>query len=572
VAVRIAILAAGLLLWMQLSQPLGAQAPDSQPPPAGILGGTVTDAGNGEPLGKVTLTLSREGQGQRARPRSAKTGLEGKFLFENLEPGRYRLRAERNRYVASEYGQRAPNQQGTPLTLQAGQKLTGLTMQLQRAAVISGRVLDEDNEPVAGARVAAMAARYMQGEQRFFPVGADQTDDRGEYRIFGLAPGEYFVSVSQSNRGRAVRLGPPSTLQEEDETYVETYFPGTTEMEQAVALKVAASQELLGVDVQLRPTRTFRVTGRVVSETGDPLEGRNVTLTLLPRETRSVNFNSMNRSSTRSPQGDFTMQGVTPGSYTLLAQVFDRRGFSGPNASSGMLSGRLAVDVGNRNVEGLSVPVRPGLRIEGRLQAEGSAEIDLSNVRISLRSQEPMLAMGGGGTSDRVNEEDGTFTLEAVTQGVYEVMLGGVSEDAYLKAARLGNQEVLSAGLDLTNSSAAGVLDLTLSTKGGRLDGAVVNAEGQPVVGAQVVLLPEASRRQRVGLFKSATTDQNGVFTLRGIAPGNYSIVALENVERGAWMDPNFLRGNENAAKKVEIKEGSAQSFELKVLSLGASR
>jgi hypothetical protein len=235
-----------------------------------------------------------------------------------------------------------------------------------------------------------------------------------------------------------------------------------------------------------------------------------------------------------------------------------------------MLSGRLAVDVAGRNVDGLVVPVRPGLRIEGRLQAEGSAEIDLSNVRISLRSQEPMLAMGGGGTSDRVNE-DGSFTL-AVTQGAYEVMLMGAPEDAYLKAARLGNQEVLSAGLDLTNASAAGMLEVTLSTKGGRVDGAVVNAEGQPAVGAQVVLLPEASRRQRLSLFKVAASDQNGVFTLRGIAPGAYSIVALENVERGAWTDPNLLRGNENAARKVEIKEGSAQSFELKVLSLSPNR
>jgi hypothetical protein len=283
-----------------------------------------------------------------------------------------------------------------------------------------------------------------------------------------------------------------------------------------------------------------------------------------------ANFDSLNRTSARNPEGNFTLQGVTPGSYTLLAQVFDRRGFSGPNASSGMLSGRLAVDVGSRNVDGLAVPVRPGIRIEGRLQAEGSAEIDLSNVRISLRSQEPMLAMGGGGTSDRVNE-DGSFTL-AVTQGAYEVMLMGAPEGAYLKAARLGNQEVLSAGLDLTNASAAGVLEVTLSTKGGRVDGAVVNAEGQPAVGAQVVLLPEASRRQRLSLFKVATTDQNGVFTLRGIAPDDYGIVALENVERGAWMDPNFLRGNENAAKKVEIKEGSAQSFDLKVLSRGMSR
>jgi protocatechuate 3,4-dioxygenase beta subunit len=183
-----------------------------------------------------------------------------------------------------------------------------------------------------------------------------------------------------------------------------------------------------------------------------------------------------------------------------------------------------------------------------------------------------MMAMGGGGRSDRVNE-DGGFTLAGVTQGAYEVMLMGAPEDAYLKAARLGTQDVLNAGLDLTNATAVSdVLELTLGPKGGRLDGAVVNAEGQPVVGAQVVLLAEASRRQRSGLSKNTATDQNGVFTLRGITPGDYSIVALENIERGAWMDSNFLRGNENAAKKVEIKEGSAQSFELKVLSMGSSR
>ena len=111
-----------------------------------------------------------------------------------MEHGTYTLQCIRNGYVRASYGQKGPNQPPVSLTVRPGQELKDLDFHLIRGGVISGRVLDADGEPLSGVQVQVLARQYMRGQVRMMPRGGSSSDDRGEYRIFDLPPGRYFVS------------------------------------------------------------------------------------------------------------------------------------------------------------------------------------------------------------------------------------------------------------------------------------------------------------------------------------------------------------------------------------------
>ncbi len=115
----------------------------------------------------------------------------------------------------------------------------------------------------------------------------------------------------------------------------------------------------------------------------------------------------------------------------------------------------------------------------------------------------------------------------------------------------------------------SGPLEITISATGGRIDGVVLTEEQEGFGGASVVLVPEERRRDQRRFYKSATTDQNGRFTLRGIPPGDYKLFAWEEIERGAYQDPAFLRPYEEQGELVEVEEGSRLSVQLHLIPAG---
>jgi protocatechuate 3,4-dioxygenase beta subunit len=131
---------------------------------------------------------------------STATDVGGSFAMKDIDPGKYRLSVNRIGFVAGEYGARGPLQSGTTLSLARGQHLQGADFRLTPHAVITGRVVDEDGEPVANAQVQAMRYRYTQGRKQLQPFGGSSTNDLGEYRMFGLAPGRYYLSADVPRR------------------------------------------------------------------------------------------------------------------------------------------------------------------------------------------------------------------------------------------------------------------------------------------------------------------------------------------------------------------------------------
>lgn len=561
-------LALFLALLPQAAQPPATSAPVEKC----TIEGQVVRAGTGEPLKKAVVSVYKvESQ---ELPKVAVTDTEGRFLLEDIEPGRYGLSASRNGYVSQDYGERGRNRRGTIIALASGQHLKDILFQLVPAGVIAGRVYDEDGEPLPGVLVQAMQYHYRDGKKELAPGRETATDDRGQYRLFALSPGSYYVmstysSIIMFGILRLQRRGGPAPG---DESYSPTYFPGTSDPAQATPIEVSAGEEVSAIDFLLLPTRAVRVRGRVV---GALPRGGDTEVVLIRRGGRMRSIGADPRSQVER-DGRFELYGVTPGSYLLVAVSYSEEDYQ-PRAS------QMPLEVGGVDVDGVQLALQPGVEISGRLHKEGappkpaataapsappqpplepSEPHDLSQLEVYL---EPTEELPFGFAFGRVKEE-GTFTLRSVSPGDYRVAVGGLPPDYYLKAARLGGDNVLEAGLTLTGGQAP-QLELWVSGDGARVEGAVVDAEGQPVSGAQVVLVPEARRRDRRDLYRTAATDQYGQFRLRGIAPGEYELYAWEEVEPGAYRDPDFLRRYQEHSEAVRLREGEFKSLTLKVIS-----
>ncbi len=538
---------------------LPAQQPVEADSENGSIAGVVMDATSGEPLGKARILLRKPES--RSQPQVTKSGPDGKFLLADIEPGRYRLSVQRNRYAPREYGQRTPNRPGTTLTLQPGQDLGGVVFSLVRAGVIVGRIVDEDNEPMANVQIEAMAHRYFQGKRQLIPVGRASTDDLGEYRVFGLEAGRYWLRANYrpGSRGWGVVNVGAQAGGSQNQEYIPTYYPGAYESDQAIPIGVAPGSEILGIDIKMRLARTVRVSGTVFNLlTGRPV--RQAMLMLMPRGGGRFTFSNRKQTFMRDAEGKFEIRGVTPGEYSLVARLFD---------PSERLGGRRSISVGDRDLGDIRLVVRPSISLPGEIRVEGDAEVDVSEWQVFLRPREVTMM---GVALGRVKQE-GDFLVENMFQDVYDVTVSGAPENFYLKAARLGDENVLEDGLDLTAAETApGALELLLSPNAGRVEGVVLNDEDQPFSGSQVVLVPQGRRRKMQHLFKTATSDQNGAFSLAGIAPGQYNIFAWEDVEQGAWQDDEFLRDYEKESEDLEIEENDALAFELDLIpSAGGS-
>lgn len=531
----------------QPQQPNAPPAPPTRPEDLCSIEGQAVNAITGEPVKKAQITMNSLG-GRATANLGAVTDATGRFVIENIEPGRYNLSAERNGFVRLQYGARGPGRPGAPLLLNPGQRTRDLVFRLVPQAVIAGHVVDEDGEPVENVQIQAMRYSFIRGKRQLTAPEGGSTDDLGEYRVFGLAPGKYYLSATY-RRWSGMMTQDRKPAESANEGYVPTYYPGTNDPANATAIDVAAGAVLTGVDLTLRKSRTVRIRGHVVNPTGEGLPSW-VMIRVLPRGGAGVNFSMMGKS-VQGRGGIFEIGDLTPGAYVLTAQWFDEK--------SHIV--RQPIDIGNTNLDDVTVMLMPGLSLKGQVRVDGTGEVNLASLNISLMPQGP-LPMGGAVT--RV-KDDGTFSLDDVNADVYSVTVRGLPPNFYVKSIRMGDTDGLEAGLDLTQG-AGGLLDILISPNAGEVDGSVADPKGQFASGATVVLVPDAPHRERLELFKTAASDTSGHFSLKGISPGEYKLFAWEDIETGAYQDPEFLQPFESLGESVTIREGSHENRQLKLI------
>jgi hypothetical protein len=252
-------------------------------------------------------------------------------------------------------------------------------------------------------------------------------------------------------------------------------------------------------------------------------------------------------------QGIFEIRGVVPGSYDLVANLNDR---------NNRMSARVPVDVGNSDVQNVTLVLSPPLSLPGRLVIEGTQSSpnnqDAQRMRVTLRPN-------GGGQAASPVQGDGTFTLQVMGQDEYRLAVAGMPRNAYVKAARLGGADVLNEGLRLDRPP-NGQLDILVSPNAGTVDGTVSNDKQEPSINVSVVLVPDAAHRQRSDLYRTISTDALGHFHLEGVAPGDYKAFAWEDVETGAWQDPDFIRLYEERGKPIRVSENGQANIELRLI------
>jgi hypothetical protein len=533
--------------------------------------GSVVFLPSGTPAAAASVELTVI-EGARVVSRTAVTGRNGQFSFRDLPPGTgYQLVATGTGFRATAYGQRDSRSPWTPLTLEAGQRLTDVQITVQPVSQLGGRVIDRSGKTLTGASVLAMKPVYVDGRRQLQRAAATVTNLRGEYRFFSLPSGPYYIRVSRLNDAaieplfnnpalydRTAPTQRRSTVSREPEGFRTVYHPGVS-MESAKAVVVGDGQILNDIDVTVTKAPTSRVRGTVIE---DSSSRRMVSaqVSLVPAgSSPDSNWSRF----LESTDGAFDFRAVLAGEYYLSAVV------RGPE---GVLARRMLVNIRSGEPAAFDVRVTPVGTISGRLTVEGlnTSVPNLSSLRVRLSSNlqgpldreqsQPPLILPSFTTEVRT---DGAFTLARVLPGDYRVDVfpfhGG-----YIKSVRLGNAEALDEGLRVDDSS--NTLEIVLGTDTGSLNGRVRDGKGQNVRSARVVLVPQA--RQRHDLYHAVPVSETGRFQMSGIAPGRYSLYAWEGAPEGAWKDPDFLELYRKHETKVEISPETPEYAEITIIPL----
>jgi hypothetical protein len=251
----------------------------------------------------------------------------------------------------------------------------------------------------------------------------------------------------------------------------------------------------------------------------------------------------------RDEEGNFEIAGVSPGTYTLIANRDER--------DSGRFVGRLPVQVGTQDLEGILVPLSRPVEVKAFLKVQGQDTAAFAGTRIVL---EPLQ----GTMNNYIGpvEPAGGATIANVPPGRYRLAVANPPEGTYLKSVKLGGQEVSDSGFDVASGTEVEIL---LSANAPQVHGTVRDPGQQTVAGATVVLVPARDRRDRYWLYRTTISDQNGSFSVSGVPPGNYTAIALLSPEDGIWQDPGFISQKESRGKVLALVEGANETVPLGV-------
>jgi protocatechuate 3,4-dioxygenase beta subunit len=543
------ILALLVLFLLPMRLLLGAQeakAPAGKKDECGIAGTVITLAG-GEPLRKARVRL--ESQADRTRTISVVTDAGGRFELKALDPGGYFLQVSRVGYVTQSYGQRKPQDPGAILSLRPGQEIKDLVFRMMPSAVIAGRILDEDGEPLPSVSVSALREIYDRGKRSLVSGANAVTNDLGEYRLFGLAPGRYFVSARYRTWERGGGESEDQS-QASAQGYAKMFYPGTPDRTKATAIAVKAGEEIPSVEILMRQVSVYHVRGHVYNQiTHRP--GTDSFVLLLPKSGQREDIGDTFKM-VQKRDGSFDIPEILPGSYSLAAFWSDE----GKHYIS-----RIPLEVGNADVDGVAVTIAQGSTVGGRVIWDGQPALEKDELRIAVRPTDdsPIYFPGS-----RV-KPDGSFAIPDVGDGAYNAIPEGESKDCYVKNVEYAGRASLEEGFSVARGSAA-LLEITISSRGGRVQGSVTDEDGLPTPGVWVALVPDSeARRSKHRLYKSETTDQYGHFDLRGIAPGGYLLFSWTEAEDGAWEDPEFLKSflEKKKGESISLQEGDTKSMNL---------
>ena len=539
---------------------------ETPPKGTGVLKGQVIAAGTGAPVRRAQIrAMSSEGRGGGV----TSTNNEGRWEIKDLPAGRYSISAMKGGFAAASYGQRRPGEPGTPIDLGEGQTAERVNLIMSRGGVIAGRIVDDGGEPVAGTGVSAMRFIFMSGTRRLVPGGGegsqDRTDDQGYFRLYGLPPGEYYVSASASNNNNFMMPGVNNT---EADGFAPTYFPGTPSVSEATRIPLKAGQEMTGANFALIVARLARIRGRALNSSGEPIAGGM--LMLAPADPMmGMSFGMNMRNAQVAADGSFQFANISPGRYNLNVRP---RGMPGPNSEFAV----VPVTVGNDDIDNLIVTTGAGATVTGVITTDDGSlpAFRADAVQIYAQQVDPSVTMMGGGPT-KVNDD---FTFEM--SGVFDRRMiranvgpGPVSINSgwYLKAVLYDGQDVTDTGIDFQPGRAYEGVQVVFTQKATELSGLVTDDRGRPVVDATVIIFPATRERwtPMSRFMRALRPDTNGRYSIKAMPPSDdYLVIAVQNLEPGQSTDPELLDRAREEAKPFTLNEGEFKAVDIKLSKL----
>ena len=565
-----------------------AQPQDAPPPPTGRITGRVVASDNGRPVkrARVFVTAAELSAGGRG----VLTDDQGVFDLTELPAGRYTLTVSKSGFVSLSYGQRRPLQAGTPLQLADGQQLKGIAFQLPRGSVIGGRVLDEDGEAMPGVAVRVMRYQYLQGARRLTPAGAGQTDDKGQYRVWGLMPGDYYVNATARGgfggpfgqfgpgafggpggpggpgggraafAGRGGRGGPgagaPVGNDQEQINYAPTYFPGVASVSEAKPIAVGLSEEVLDINFNMQLVHVSRITGHVVNPDGTPVTSGNVNLAIDVAGARG-NQIGMNYGGRIQWDGEFTIANVPPGRYMLRAR--------GDDSETPQYAAQPVTTTGE-DLTDLTVVLAPGATITGAVTFLGApgASPDPSQFRITAPSADQSDV--GPQPNARVGK-DGAFELSGVPAGSHLVRSAGNARGFILKSVTVNGRDVTDTPVALRSGETLANVTVTFTDQQNEINGTVTNEQGTAMPDYTVLAFSTDPTlwRPLSRQIMTARPDQTGKYRIRGLPRGDYYLVAVDPAEQGEWFEPVYLDEHRAGAHQLTLGDGDVKTQDFKI-------
>jgi protocatechuate 3,4-dioxygenase beta subunit len=544
-----------LLVLALLVQPQGPPRDQPTPPQIGtaVIRGRIVAADSGRPLRRARIVVSAPELGSA---RLTSTDANGRYEITGLPPGRYSISATRNGFLSQQHGQRRPLEQGRPLQLGDGQIVNGVDFMLPRVSVISGRVIDEAGEPMGGVTVYAMRPAYFQGRRTVVPAtGGSQTvrtDETGQYRIIGIAPGTYYVMAMLRETWATNEGGVERTF-----GYAATYYPGAGNVGGARPVAVGIGEEVGPIEIPLIPGRAAAVSGMALDSRGRPFVSARVEVLQEFRSPSAITAFSTARDAVAA-DGTFTVKDVPPGEYKLVVSG----GIDGTMEAASTVITIDGVDISN-----LALRASGGWTLSGRVTDERGTTPSIPPSQVRLAGQTLAGDPRSQARAGRAIDKDWTFAFAGIfgPARVLVIVPDGWAVKSILRAGRDIGDEPIEGGSGEEVSDVQIVVTNRVTT----LSGDVRGARGAALDEGTVVVFAEDAARwfEASRWVRTARPDQQGHYRISGLPPGDYLAVALDYVEDGLWNDPEYLQSIRRYAERFTLGDGGSRTLALKLVA-----
>jgi protocatechuate 3,4-dioxygenase beta subunit len=531
------------------------------PPPA-MRGNPPELAPGGPPTGRSN---------QPVTPRRATTDSDGQFEFAGVPAGTYRVIASpaqySSQYLSMSYGANRPMgmywaEQGQSIELKDGESFDKVVISLPRGGIITGRVTDENAEPMARVQVYTMA--FPPGMSRAQRMGAGtSTDDLGQFRLWGLNAGEFIVVADARGNSFVGPNAPPET--EEDRTgYVTTYYPGTLDEAMAQRVRVKIGEETQGIDIRVGQARLYHISGFVIDSKGRPLAGANGQLMR-----RGPMVSAMPLFAMSDAKGQFQMRNVSPGEYRLVfrQQPQNMVPFSPDTPREPVEMASVPISIAGADVDNILVTTTLGTTITGQIVFEGVPPTgNVTSMRVFASPSSSNDTAGMASPEPGTVTADYRFTLKGL-MGEYVLRTG--IQNHYLKSVTANGEDVTDVAREFKASDR---VTITMTSSVGTIEGNVTDTRDVQLPEAGVILFSEDKASWRINSIWTKRTgfDPKGHFRITGLMPGRYYVAAVPrqrlDLSRVGDADAAFFEQLAKEATLVVVGADEQRSVDLRML------